>query len=180
MILVVNNGGQYTHLIGRALRDAGVRSRLVSNQLPLEEIREADGIILSGGPSLDGAGNSGLYSRGVEVPVLGICLGHQVMAEEFGGRVGPGERGGYAEVEVELLGDSLFEGIGGGTRVWASHADEVKDVPPGFRVTARSEMCDVEAMRHLEKPAFGVQFHPEVHHTEEGTRMLKNFAELCR
>lgn len=179
MFLVVNNGGQYTHLIDRAFRDIGIRSRLVPNDLPLEEVNGADGVVLSGGPSLEGAGETGLYARESEVPVLGICLGHQAIAEAFGGEVGSGDRGGYAEVEVELARVPLFEGLGDRTTVWASHADEVKEVPAGFEVVARSDVCEVEAMRHGERPVYGVQFHPEVHHTEEGPRILKNFASLA-
>lgn len=179
MIHIVDNGGQYTHLIGRALRDVGLKGDLIDNETPVEEMGDAAGVILSGGPSLDDSGDSGLYARELDVPILGICLGHQAIAEEFGGEVGPGEKGGYAEVEIEITGNGLFDGIGDSTRVWASHADEVKGVPDGFEVTARSEICEVEAMAHRDRPIFGVQFHPEVHHTEQGGAILRNFAEIC-
>lgn len=179
MIFIVNNGGQYTHLIARALRDVGIKGKLVPNDISLDEAGEAEGLILSGGPSLENAGNSGTLAREADVPVLGICLGLQAIAKEFGGSVRPGEKGGYAEVEIDLIGNGLFDGLGDSTTVWASHADEVETVPDDFEITARSDVCDVEAMAHRDRPIYGVQFHPEVHHTADGGTMLKNFATLC-
>jgi GMP synthase (glutamine-hydrolysing) len=180
VIAVIDNGGQFTHLEGRALRDLGVENRVVDSGTPVEEVLpEADGVVLSGGPSMEGAGNSTEYLE-ADVPVLGICLGHQIIAEHFGGEVGAGEYGGYADVEVEILDDTgVLAGLGNTVSTWASHADEVKEVPDGFVRTARSDVCEVEAMRHESRPIYGVQWHPEVSHTEKGEVVFENFVEIA-
>jgi len=115
------------------------------------------------------------------VPVLGICLGMQVIADELGGRVGEGEYGGYADVTVEILDDEdlLVGSLAPETRVWASHADEVKEVPEGFTRTAKSDVCGVEAMADPDRELYGVQWHPEVAHTEEGEEVFENFRAIC-
>lgn len=182
-IIVINNYGQFCHLIHRAVRDLGETSVLMKNTSTIEEIMSAgpDGVILSGGPSIERAGLCERYVLELPLPVLGICLGHQVMAKAYGGGVGTGKSGGYAAVDIEVLDeDEVLKGIGPKTRVWASHADEVKSIPPGFVRLARSGICEIEAMRHATKPLFGVQWHPEVSHTEKGKELLRNFFELCR
>ncbi|MFH1722526.1 MAG: gamma-glutamyl-gamma-aminobutyrate hydrolase family protein, partial [Candidatus Altiarchaeota archaeon] len=114
------------------------------------------------------------------LPILGICLGHQLIAHHFKGTVGRGESGEYAEVEIEILDpDTLFKGLPRHIKVWESHRDEVAKAPPDFTVLAKSEVCPVEAMRHKTKKIFGVQFHPEVEHTPQGSIILKNFIDLC-
>jgi GMP synthase (glutamine-hydrolysing) len=180
VIAVIDNGGQFTHLEGRALRDLGLENLIVDNEKPVEEVlADADGVVLSGGPSRDEAGNSAGYLEG-DVPVLGVCLGHQIMADHFGGEVGSGEYGGYADVEVEILDDTgVLAGLGDSVSTWASHADEVKKVPDGFVRTAKSDVCGVEAMRHRSRPLYGVQWHPEVSHTEGGDRIFENFVEIA-
>ncbi|MFW6448477.1 MAG: glutamine amidotransferase-related protein, partial [Halobacteriota archaeon] len=112
----------------------------------------------------------------------GICLGMQVMAEALGGRVGPGEYGGYADVTVEILDsdDPVVGPLYPETEVWASHADEVKALPPGFAHTARSDVCEIEAMSDAERELYGVQWHPEVAHTAEGDVLLEAFVDRCR
>ena len=178
-VLVVNNYGQFNHLIHRSIRDL-VSARMISNLTPPEEI-EADGLILGGGPTLDRAGNCSEYLKRLKIPILGICLGLQVMAETFGGRVEKGSIGGYAEVVVEVLKeDKILKGLPPKVKTWASHADQVVRLPPEFRVLARSEVCEIEAMRHETRPLYGVQWHPEVVHTEGGIRLLENFIEVCR
>ncbi len=179
-IYVVYNYGQYNHLIHRTLRDLGVESKLIQNTTPVEEI-DADGLVLGGGPSLERTGNCEKYLRELDIPILGICLGHQLIAKVFGGEVGRGESGGYAEVVVKILEkDELFEGFPDEIKVWASHMDEVKKMPEGFKLLAKSDICEVEAMRHAEKPIFGVQWHPEVYHSEYGVELYKNFVNICR
>ena len=176
---VVDNHGQFTHLERRALRDLGVESDLIDNETPPEDI-DADGLVLSGGPDIERTGRCADYLE-LDVSVLGICLGMQFMAEELGGRVDAGEYGGYADVTVEVLDeeDPLIGSLAPETRVWASHADEVKDLPPGFELTARSDVCDVEAMSDPDRELFGVQWHPEVAHTEEGKAVFENFQAVC-
>jgi len=101
----------------------------------------------------------------------------QLMAEELGGHVGCGDYGGYADVTVEITDgeDPLVGSLAPETRVWASHADEVKEVPPGFERTAKSDVCAVEAMSEVDGDRFGVQWHPEVAHTERGEEVFENF-----
>ncbi len=178
-IVVVDNHGQFTHLERRALRDLGVETELLDNETPPEDV-DADGVVLSGGPDMDRIGKSADYLE-ADVPVLGICLGMQLIAEELGGRVGSGEYGGYADVNVEILDgdDPLTGSLYPETRVWASHADEVKELPDGFELTAKSDVCGVEAMSDTDRDLYGVQWHPEVAHTEEGDEIFENFLEIC-
>ncbi|MDQ2049146.1 GMP synthase subunit A [Natronolimnohabitans sp. A-GB9] len=179
-IVVVDNHGQFTHLEQRALRDLGVETELIDNETPPEDI-DADGVVLSGGPEMDRTGRSAEYLE-ADVPVLGICLGMQLIAAELGGRVGSGDYGGYADVNVDIVDDDdpLTGTLAPETRVWASHADEVKELPEGFELTARSDVCDVEAMSDTDRDLYGVQWHPEVAHTEEGDVIFENFLEICR
>jgi GMP synthase (glutamine-hydrolysing) len=182
-ILVVNNYGQFCHLIHRALRELGVDTELVSNTLSIEEVleRQPEGLVLSGGPSMERSGNCMEYVRSIELPILGICLGHQLIAKAYGGEIRTGLVGGYAAIEVEVLDeDEILKGLGPKTVVWSSHADEVSVMPEGFIHLARSQECEIEAMRHPQKPLFGVQWHPEVAHSEKGKELLTNFIEICK
>ena len=178
-IVVIDNHGQFTHLEQRALRDMGVDVELLDNDTPPGDI-DADGVVLSGGPDMDDIGNCPEYLE-LDVPVLGICLGMQLIADQLGGTVGSGEYGGYADVTVEVLDDEdpLIGSLAPETRVWASHADEVKDVPEGFVRTATSDVCGVEAMSNTDEAIYGVQWHPEVAHTEEGEEVFENFLSVC-
>jgi GMP synthase (glutamine-hydrolysing) len=179
-ILVVDNHGQFTHLEHRLLRDMdGVETETVDNTTPPAEL-DADGLVLSGGPDMDDVGNCPEYLD-LDVPILGICLGMQLIATELGGRVESGDYGGYADVDVEILDDDdpLVGSLAPETRVWASHADEVIDVPEGFTRTARSDICDVEAIADTDRDLYGVQWHPEVAHTEEGEAVFENFVRVC-
>jgi GMP synthase (glutamine-hydrolysing) len=178
-IVVIDNHGQFTHLEHRALREIGVDTEIVDNDTPPAEI-DADGLVLSGGPSIEDVGRCSEYLE-MDVPVLGICLGLQFMAEDLGGSVGSGDYGGYADVTVEIVDedDPLVGSLAPETRTWASHADEVKELPPGFEVTARSDVCGVEAMSDVDRDLYGVQWHPEVAHTEEGTEVFENFRAIC-
>ncbi|WP_227352709.1 GMP synthase subunit A [Haladaptatus salinisoli] len=178
-ILVVDNHGQFTHLEHRALRDMGVETDLVDNTAPPEDI-DADGLVLSGGPSMDDIGRCADYLE-LGVPVLGICLGMQVMAHVLDGEVGGGDYGGYADVTIEITDDDdpLVGSLAPETRVWASHADEVKRVPSGFERTATSDVCGIEAMSDADRDLYGVQWHPEVAHTDEGEEVFENFLAVC-
>lgn len=182
-ILIINNYGQTCHLIHRAVRDLEQDVELVKNTSSIEDIlaKEPDGLILSGGPTLERAGNCSLYARELDLPILGICLGHQVMAKAFGGGVRTGAAGGYAAVEIEIIDENeILKGIGPKTVVWASHADEVSSLPPDFVRLARSGISEIEAMKHKTRPLFGVQFHPEVSHTVRGNDIFLNFFDICR
>jgi GMP synthase (glutamine-hydrolysing) len=177
-VAVVDNHGQFTHLERRALRDLGVDVEIVDNTTPPAEV-DADGYVLSGGPDADRIGRCGEYIRS-DVPVFGICLGMQVMATELGGAVEAGDYGGYADVTVDVLdeADPLVGSLAPSTRVWASHADEVTEVPAGFTRTAESDVCDVEAMSDPARDLYGVQWHPEVAHTERGQEVFENFLSI--
>lgn len=182
---VVDNGGQWTHREWRVLRDLGAETRIVPNTTPFEEL-EADGIVLSGGAlSLEGTdaplGAVGSYLDRGEVPVLAICVGHQFLARHFGGKVAraPSPEFGRVQLTVDRPGSPLFRDIPVSLQVWASHSDEVSVLPPNFEVLAHSPSCHVEAMAHLSRPIYGLQFHPEVEHTERGVAFFENFLSLC-
>jgi GMP synthase (glutamine-hydrolysing) len=181
-ILVVNNYGQFCHLIHRSLRDLEVDVELIPNTLDVEEIleKEPEGLILSGGPSMERIGCCMDYVCQIDLPILGICLGHQLIAKAYGGEIKTGLVGGYAAIEVEIIDeDELLKNLGPRTVVWSSHADEVSMMPEGFLHLARSLECEIEAMRHPTKPLFGVQWHPEVAHSEKGRELLTNFIKIC-
>jgi GMP synthase (glutamine-hydrolysing) len=188
VVLVVDFGAQYAQLIARRVRECHVYSEIVPSTMPAEQMlaRHPKAIILSGGPSsvyADGAppAPAGLLTAGV--PVLGICYGHQLMVTELGGTV---ERTGVAEYGATTLETAgagrLLSGTPGKQQVWMSHGDTAVAAPPGFRVTARTAATPVAAVENPERRLFGVQFHPEVVHTEYGTRVLARFLELagCR
>ena len=180
-IYVVNNFGQFNHLISRALRDLDIETRLISNTTPPEEVKSGcRGIILGGGPDISRAGRCSEYLD-LNIPVLGICLGLHIIATKFGGTVRPGQMGGYGAVQVSVIDpDQVLDGYPELMQVWASHADEVASIPPGFIRLATSEICENEAIRHQDLPIFGLQWHPEVSHTFEGERVFENFCKICQ
>ena len=178
-IYVVNNFGQFNHLIHRALRDLNIDARLVSNTTPPHNVSdECRGIILGGGPSIERAGNSSQYLD-LGLPVLGICLGLHIIATKFGGVVHQGSRGGYGPVEVSICEhDDILSGYPDTINVWSSHADEVLKIPEGFICLAYSAICPAEAIALQEKHIYGLQWHPEVSHTFEGKRVFENFDRI--
>ena len=182
-IIVVNNKGQYNHRIQRSLQYLNIPSELVSNTLTIEEIeaKNPTGLILGGGPSIEGAGNSEEYIKHFDIPILGICLGHQLIAKAYGGEVSTSETESYAQVKININNDkTLFNQIGPEMDVWSSHKDEVKTVPEEFEVLASSDLCDVESFKHRDKDLYGIQFHPEVHHTPKGSIIFENFYKICQ
>ncbi len=185
-IPVLDNGGQWTHREYRVLRDLGVESRIVPNTTPFEEL-DADGIVLSGGAlSLEGGetplGRVAEWIDRAPVPVLGICVGHQFLGRHFGGHVARADQPEFGRVEltVDAPDHPLFAGLPTTLHVWASHNDQVVRLPPGWHGLAHSPSCRFEAMAHPERPIFGVQFHPEVEHTERGREIFERFIALCR
>ncbi len=180
-IYVVNNHGQFNHLIQRMLRDLDIGVKMVPNTTPPEEIATGcRGVILGGGPTLERAGNAPFYLS-LGLPVLGICLGLHIIATTFGGRVRPGRSGGYGPVDVEITEhDGILAGYPSTLHVWASHADEVEVIPEGFIRLARSSVCNNEAIADPKKHIYGLQWHPEVSHTLEGKRVYENFDRITR
>ena len=182
-ILVVNNHGQYNHRIHRTLHYLKIPSEIIPNSTAPEKInkKESAGIILGGGPSIEKIGNCFKYVKELDLPILGICLGHQIIAQAYGGEIGAAGIESYAKIQINIKDENdIFQGIGDTMTVWASHKDEVKKLPEGFKILANSPICDIEAMKHQKKPLYGIQFHPEVYHTEKGPQLLKNFYEVCR
>jgi GMP synthase (glutamine-hydrolysing) len=183
---VIDNGGQWTHREYRVLRDLGADSRIVPNTATLEEL-DADAILLSGGAlSLEGSdaplGRVGEWIDRVTVPVLGICVGHQFLGRHFGGSVtrASSPEFGRVALDIDTADDPLFRGVPRRLTAWASHNDQVTVLPPGWRALAHSAACPVQAMVHPDRPIWGVQFHPEVEHTEHGREILANFLETAR
>ena len=182
-ILVINNKGQYNHRIARSLQYLKIPAKLVSNELSIEEIEAENpiGLILGGGPSIEGAGLSEEYIKHFDIPILGLCLGHQLIAKAYGGEVNTSETESYAQVKIDIKNDeNLFEGLAPEIDVWSSHKDEVKTVPEEFEVLASSNLCDVESFKHKDKDVYGIQFHPEVHHTPKGEVIFNNFYKICK
>lgn len=185
-VYVIDNGGQWTHREWRVLKYLKVDTKIVSNRTPFEEISDADGLVLSGGsPSVaadvSAMGNNGEYLDRADIPIMGICAGMQFICTHFGGAIGPGTVPEFGKVYLEISDhEDLFKDIPDMISVWASHNDEVKTIPKDFQITARSADCPVEAVRSLKRPVFGVQFHPEVEHTEHGSQIFENFLHIVK
>jgi GMP synthase (glutamine-hydrolysing) len=179
-IVVLDFGAQYSQLIARRIREQKVFSVVLPCTASLEEIRSYSpvGIVLSGGPC-------SVYDKDaptaderiftLELPVLGICYGLQLMTHKLGGKVRAAERREYGHAEVQVLnGSRLFQELPTKMSVWMSHGDEALELPPGFKLVARTHNA-VAAIEDPKRSLYAVQFHPEVHHTRQGTEILKNF-----
>ncbi|MGH8999661.1 MAG: glutamine-hydrolyzing GMP synthase, partial [Acidimicrobiia bacterium] len=185
-VLVVDFGAQYAQLIARRVREANVYSEIVPRDTPVAEMlaRRPKGIILSGGPKsvhVEGAPSidPAVYGRGV--PVLGICYGSQLIAQQLGGEVARTGSGEYGRTSLSVLSPSvLFADLPATQDVWMSHGDSITSAPPGFRVTASTPGAPVAALDDQERAVYGVQFHPEVVHTPRGMEILKAFLyDVC-
>ncbi len=184
-ILVIANRGQYNHRIYRTLKYLGADVKLVQNSISIDEVmaEAPDGLVIGGGPFLDEIGNSaGIIERfHKEMPILGICLGQQLIAKQFGGEVRTAEVGEYADSKIIVDDeDEILKGVGPSFNAWVSHKDEVSKIPDDFKVLAHSDTCDIEAVAHKEYPLYGVQFHPEVEHTPKGPDIFKNFLRIIK
>ena len=181
MIIVLDFGGQYNQLIARRVRECSVYAEVHPYTMPLEQIRAMNpkGIIFTGGPNSVYGEESPRCSKEIfelGIPILGICYGSQLIAYELGGRVETAPVSEYGKTEVETVPDSvLMKGVSPVTTTWMSHTDYISKAPEGFRVTGHTPVCPVAAMENPERKIYAVQFHPEVVHTREGTRMLSNF-----
>ena len=198
-IAVLDAGGQYCHLLARRVREVGVQSHVLPIDTAAAQLAGISGIIISGGPrSVTEPGSpridSSILSMGV--PILGICYGHQLLGATMpGGIVKPSYSREYGIARLRLAPNApnapnapiagpvsaLFDGVPPETRVWVSHGDSVEKLPDGFEVVGSTEDCAVAAMANVSKQVYGVQFHPEVTHTECGQRILENFVRrVCR
>lgn len=182
---MIDNGGQWTHREWRVLKYLDVETEIIPNSTPVDDI-DSDGLVLSGGaPRIAEEdlrlGNTDDYLKELEIPILGICVGAQYIAKFFGGSVGDADSPEYGKTGVEVLDeDDLFIDIPKEFIAWESHNDEVKDLSSELEVLARSDICPIQAFKHVEKNIYGVQFHPEVDHTEYGFEIFENFIDVCR
>jgi GMP synthase (glutamine-hydrolysing) len=187
-IAVLDAGGQYCHLLARRVREVGVQSHVLPIDTTAEQLGAISGIIISGGPrSVTEPGSPRVHPSilSLGVPILGICYGHQLLAATMpGGVVKPSYSREYGLANLQLDGarvNGIFAGFPAYSRVWVSHGDSVETLPDGFEVLGSTEDCAVAAMANAALRMFGVQFHPEVTHTEHGQQLLDNFVtKVCR
>lgn len=186
-ILIIDFGAQYNQLIARRVREAKVYSEVVPYDVSIEKIKALNpkGIIFTGGPSSVHESdapvcNPEIYHLGI--PVLGICYGAQLMAQQLGGNTDSAEIREYGKKALNKKKDSiLFKGVEEGSVVWMSHTNYIERVPEGFEITAVTETCPVAAMENSERNLFAVQFHPEVEHSQYGKELLRNFIyDVCQ
>lgn len=181
LVLVIDFGGQYNQLIARRVRECGVYCEVHPHTLSVNEIKEMNpkGIIFTGGPNSVYSEDSPLCEKALfeaGIPILGICYGSQLMAHVLGGKVATAPVSEYGKTKVDVKVDSkIFDGVSPSTVCWMSHTDYIEKAPEGFRIIANTPVCPVAAMECQEKNLYAVQFHPEVMHTQEGTKMISNF-----
>ena len=186
-VLVVDFGAQYAQLIARRVREAHVRSEIVASDISRSEIqrRSPIGLILSGGPASVYAEDAFRIDPEIldlGIPILGICYGHQLLADLTGGEVSNTGDAEYGSTALEVVADSiLLKEMSTGEQVWMSHRDQVTGVGEGFSCVATTPGASVAAMENRERDLYGVQFHPEVAHTPRGFEILKRFLyDVCR
>ena len=180
-VFILDFGSQYTQLIARRVRELNVFSQIVHHSVSKNDINKIKpaAIILSGGPSSVYGDDAPEFDDGIldlDIPVLGICYGLQLMMDHFGGKVHSNGAGEYGFAKIHHEPDSrLLIQVPDNSQVWMSHGDEVDDVPDKWLISAKSSNGVTAAVEHKDRPLFGTQFHPEVIHTEEGKRILRNF-----
>jgi GMP synthase (glutamine-hydrolysing) len=185
MIYIVDFGSQTTHLIGRRILGLGVKAHIISpSQVDtISKSKNISGIILSGGPSSVYDENSPKVSEDIfklNVPILGICYGLHLITDLLGGGVKSGKKKEFGPAKLEILDTSiLFKDVSNESEVWMSHGDKVSKLPNGFKIVANTKDVKVAAISNERKNIYGVQFHPEVSHTEYGEQILKNFINIC-
>jgi GMP synthase (glutamine-hydrolysing) len=185
-ILVLDFGSQYTQLIARKMRENGIYCEIVPYNENIEKIqaRKPQGLILSGGPAsvyAKDAYHPDLAIFDLGIPVLGICYGMQLIVQHFGGSVIPASHHEYGKAKLDIKQDSpLFTQTKQGQIVWMSHGDRAEKMPKGFVKIASSDNSPYAAIAHESRPIYAFQFHPEVYHSECGSKLLKNFAKyIC-
>ena len=186
-ILIIDFGGQYNQLIARRVREQNVYSEVVPNTITIEKIKEINpkGIIFTGGPAsvyVEDAPKIDKEIFELGIPILGICYGMQLMAYTLGGQVKRAQKREYGQMNVRLNNTSkLFERFENENVCLMSHTDYVDEVPSGFEKIAQSDTCKIAAMQNIEKNFYAVQFHPEVNHTVNGSRVIANFVlNICK
>ncbi len=187
LVIVLDFGGQYNQLVARRVRESNVYCEIYSYKTDIEKIKAMDpkGIILTGGPNSCYEADSPTYSRELfefGIPVLGLCYGAQLMMHVLGGNVARANvrEYGKTDVLVDKRDSKIFQGVSEKTVCWMSHFDSVFKAAPGFEITAHTADCPVAAAENADAGLYAIQFHPEVLHTEEGTKMLSNFVlDVC-
>ena len=185
-IVVLDFGSQYSHLICRRIRDSSVYAELVPYNISITELRKMQpkGIILSGGPASIYGDNAPMPDNEIfefTIPILGICYGLQLIVNNFGGKVKrANQEYGSSSLIVDKSSD-LLNGLGDYIRAWMSHGDEAEKIPSGFEVIGHTDRSSAAAIANKQKKIYGIQFHPEVVHTERGPEILKNFVvNICQ
>ncbi|NUN11700.1 GMP synthase subunit A [Candidatus Micrarchaeota archaeon] len=185
-IIVIDNGSQWTHRIYRTLRDLDCDSIIMPNTSGLNEVRDADALVLSGGSmrvgkdSLEG-GNNDLFLKEFTGPILGVCAGMQLIGKHYGSKVKPSIKPEFGKIDLLVDNfDDLFQGVPEKSIAWASHNDEVSELPKDFILLAHSKDVKIHAFKHSKKPVYGTLFHPEVQHTEFGEKIYANFIQTIK
>jgi len=186
MIIIIDFGSQYNQLIARRVRECHVYCQILSPDTDINYVRylKPEGIILSGGPASIYEKQSPEIDRAIfnlGVPVLGICYGMQFMIYSLGGTVKKAKKReyGFAELKIKIQKD-LFNNVDKTTKCWMSHGDSILKLPAGFKITASTENTEIAATVNKNKNYYGVQFHPEVQHTQKGKTILRNFLfDIC-
>ena len=182
-IVVLDFGGQYAHLIANRIRRLQVYAEIRSPQSAVADLEDADGLILSGGPSSVYAADSPDFNPEIftmDKPMLGLCYGHQLICHQLGGSVEPGDTMEFGAAQLQVKeARGVLAGLEEQELVWMSHRDSVQKPPEGFSVLADTDDCPVAAMGDEGRRIYGLQFHPEVTHTVSGMKILDNFVELC-
>lgn len=182
LVIVIDFGGQYNQLVARRVRECNVYCEIYSYKIDIEKIKEMNpkGIILTGGPNSCYEADSPTYTRELfelGIPVLGLCYGAQLMSHVLGGRVEQAKVREYGKTEVliDKQVSKVFAGVPAQTTCWMSHFDYISNIAPGFEITAHTADCPVAAAENEKQGLYAIQFHPEVLHTIEGTKMIQNF-----
>lgn len=188
LVIVIDFGGQYNQLVARRVRECNVYCEIYSYKIEIQKIKEMNpkGIILTGGPNSCYEPDSPTYTKELfelGIPVLGLCYGAQLMSHVLGGEVkaAPVREYGKTEVLIDKPESKVFENVSTSTICWMSHFDYIAQTAPGFEISAHTADCPVAAAENEEKGLYAIQFHPEVLHTTEGTKMINNFVKnVCK
>lgn len=186
LVLIIDFGGQYNQLIARRVREANIYCEIMSYKKPISEIKAKNpkAIIFTGGPASvyeDGAPRIDNEIFELNIPILGICYGAQLMAYQLGGNVARADKREYGKTSIKYDSSIIFEGMKQENTCWMSHTYYINELPQGFNVTSTTEDCPCAAMENVDKNLYAVQFHPEVEHTLEGTKILHNFLyNVCK
>ena len=186
-VVVLDFGSQFTQLIARRVRESRIYSEIVPFDTSIEEIQKLKpkALILSGGPSSVYDNEAPIASQEIidmDIPILGICYGMQLLGYYFGAKIKAAPKREYGRAKLTVVeDDALFDGFNGESTVWMSHADKIEELPQGFKKLGYTENSDFAAIRHIEKSIYGLQFHPEVAHTEKGSLIIENFVrKVCK